>query len=100
MVLKVAGLELPLIDSPFGPALANLHGDLRALELVVNEVLSGAFPELETALERGEDARTAYYSVAHPLPGEPFEQERTCWRELTGEDAGDDVYVIGVEFYD
>ncbi len=100
MVLTAHGLTLALRDTPFGPLVAPQTGELRPLELILNQAATGDFPELADALARGTEAGTPYYLIRRPDPRDDVAAARERWRERTGGELGDDAYVLAVDFYD
>lgn len=99
MVLRIHGLELPLIDTAFGPAIAPLEGERRNLELLINEWLSGVFDGLPAAVAEGRDAWTGYYGLRRPTPEDDLAAAAAAWRAETGGALGDDVFVIESALY-
>jgi hypothetical protein len=96
--IDAGGLTLVIEQGPDGPRLATGNRLTAPLAAVLNAAASGALPGLDEALERRGGAETPIERVARPHPGDEFPAEREQWRELTGSDPGDDVYVVGTAY--
>ena len=84
-------------EGPDGPQLMIDHRQTASLAAVLNAAARGQLPGLDEALTRGDGAATPVERVARPHPGDEFPAERQRWRELTGEDPGEDVYAVPLE---
>lgn len=98
--INIAGLNLLLEQTPAGPILSTKDRWLEPLAWVVNSaVTDGKAAGLAHALERGGDLSVQGLYAMRPEPGDPFlEEAKVRWREWTGNDAGDDIYVVGTTF--
>lgn len=92
--LEAGGLWLAVESGPDGPRLKTDRHETAPLAAVLNAAVSGALPGLEEALERGDGVATPVDGAVRPHPGDEFPAERARWQRLTGEDPGDDVYVV------
>jgi hypothetical protein len=94
MVLNVHGLRVPLVDTPFGPLASFQDRHLEALDLTVQWAVEGRIPGFRRAIE--ERRPTGQFPVfAYPADAEDdLTESGKMWRRLTGEDLGDDVYVL------
>lgn len=98
VLITVAGLALPLKPTEAGPLLASDQLFWEPLAHVVNAAVTGALPQLAERLEYGQDAIVQGLFAARPQPGEDLAEPRAHWKQWTGTDAGDDVYVVGTTF--
>ena len=100
--IKIAGLNIVLEQTPSGPILSTKDRWLEPLAWVVNSAAAGGSAAgLADALERGDDLSVQGLFAMRPEPGDPFvEEAKARWREWTGNDAGDDIYVVGTTFTD
>jgi hypothetical protein len=92
------GLRLATEPGPDGPRLSTDDPQTAPLAAVLNAAATGALEGLDEALRRGEGAETPIERVRRPYPGDEFPAERERWRRLTGEDPGEDVYVVGTSY--
>lgn len=98
MVLKVNNLSLPMKWTPIGPLLSIKDKVLQPIEWIINAAAIGEVTEFAEVLARGEDASTEGF-FAVPLALDDIEaKDRALWRELTGEELGEDVYMVGTIF--
>ena len=98
MVLKVSNLSLPLKWTPTGPLLFIEDKFLEPIEWIVNAAVIGELPQFAEATARGEDVVYGELYATRPMPDEELSEDRARWRELTGFDPGEDVYVLGTGF--
>jgi FAD/FMN-containing dehydrogenase len=98
--INIAGLDILLEETPSGPVLSNKDQWLEPLAWVVNVILS--WPHARgaiDALERGGGLIVQGLFVTRPEPDDPYvEEAKANWREWTGRDAGEDIYVVGTTF--
>jgi hypothetical protein len=87
--LTAGGLTLPLVQGPFGPSISPMTDEAKPLSWAVGEI-----PGLARALERGEEAATGQCRVRRPGEDEDLTEARRRWRELTGEELGEDVVIV------
>jgi hypothetical protein len=89
--LIAGGLTLPLTDpdAPFGPSIAPSSPEAAILSWAV-----GQLPDLAERLERGEEVSDQAARVRRPASGEELSAHVARWRELTGQDLGDDVMIV------
>jgi hypothetical protein len=100
--IKIGGLNILLVQTPSGPILSVKDHWLEPLAWVVNSALTGGRATgLIDVLERGEDLIEEGLYATRPEPDDPFvEEAKARWREWTGNDADDDIYVVGTTFTD
>lgn len=100
MVLKVHNLSLPLKETTTGPLLSLEDKFLEPLEWVVNSALMADIQQITEALADGEDVfiHQQLYAVRPTPADDDLEKLRARWRELTGSDSGEDVYILGTGF--
>ena len=98
--IEIAGLSIPLEQTPSGPIMSVEDQRLAPLAWVVNSALTeGSARGLADALERGSDLIVQGLYATRPEPDDPLvDDARRNWRELSGSDAGEDVYVVGTTF--
>jgi hypothetical protein len=98
--INIAGLNILLEQTPAGPILSTKDRWLESLAWVVNSAAAGGSAAgLADALERGDDLSVQGLYAMRPEPDDPFvEEAKARWREWTGNDAGDDVYIVGTTF--
>ena len=96
--IQAGGLRLTTEEGPDGPQLMIDHRQTASLAAVLNAAARGQLPGLDEALTRGDGAATPVERVARQHPGDEFPAERQRWRELTGEDPGEDFYVVGTAY--
>lgn len=99
MVLKVNNISLPLKYTPMGPLLSTEDKFLEPIAWIINPAAAGGMPQLADCLERGEDVFMPKRIAVRPKPeDDDLEEARAQWRELTGEEPGEDVYILGTGF--
>ena len=99
MVLKVNNISLPLKYTPMGPLLSTEDKFLEPIAWIINPAAAGGMPQLADCLERGEDVFMPKRMAVRPQPeDDDLEEARAQWRELTGEEPGEDVYIVGTGF--
>lgn len=96
--LNIAGLSLVLQPTPHGPLLSTKDGEWEPLTWVINAALTGNFPQLADALERGADAVVQGLYAVRPNPLDSTAEAKARWKAATGSDVGDDFYVVGTTF--
>ena len=98
MVLKVNNLSLPLRWTPMGPLLSTEDESLEALAWIINPAVTGRLPQLADTLARGEDVSMDQRFAVRPPSEDVLPSDRVRWHELTGEELGEDVYMVGTTF--
>ncbi len=98
MVLKVNNLSLPLKWTPTGPLLFIEDKYLQPIEWIINSAVIGEIPQLTDHLARAEDAFTEGFFAVRPPSEDVLPKDWARWRELTGEELGEDVYMVGTTF--
>ncbi|MCG8419054.1 MAG: hypothetical protein MJE77_14050 [Proteobacteria bacterium] len=101
--IEIQGLRMLLEKTPTGPILSLADQWLEPLSWVVNSAVTGGIAAgLADALERGDDLFTEGLYAARPEPDDEafIEDGKKRWREWTGQDAGEDIYVVGTTFSD
>ena len=98
MVLKVNNLSLPLKWTPTGPLLFIEDKFFEPIEWIVNAAVINEIPQLTDSIARGEDVVMLQRFAVRPMPDEDLSEARARWRELTGSDPGEDVYMLGTGF--
>ncbi|MBX7196266.1 MAG: hypothetical protein K1X94_29690 [Sandaracinaceae bacterium] len=98
--LRAAGLTLPLVRPPTGVLLDSRAGRLDPLVWLVNGGVTGALPGLRDALRDGGTVHDALLSMYPAGPGFDRERAREVWRELSGQELGDDVILIAFDLAD
>jgi hypothetical protein len=58
----------------------------------------GGFSNLIERIEHGEDAATPGLFATRPEPDDDVTEARNLWQQLTGQDPGEDVYLVGTNF--
>lgn len=98
--IKIAGLSILLEQTPAGPIMSVEDQRLEPLAWVVNSAIAGgAAAGLADALARGDDLIVQGLYAARPEPDDPLVDEgRQDWLELTGSEAGEDIYTVGTTF--
>jgi hypothetical protein len=97
--IKINNLSLPLTYLPTGPVLAIQKGFLDPIAWVVNPAVTGEEPQILERVVRGEDVLMELRVAVRPTPeDDDLDELKAQWRELTGEDAGEDVYILGTGF--
>jgi hypothetical protein len=95
--ITAAGLQIPIRDGWGGPQLAHSK-PFEALAWVVNRWIHGEFPDLLAQIERGEDAddpMNGGFFAAQPYPEDVTLERKALWKELTNQDIGDDIVLVG-----
>ncbi len=100
MVLNVDGLSFELVSFLMGPALAIPEGPLYQLAQIVNEGAGGVVPDFVERIERGESVPFAQMFARRPEASEDLSAGRELWKELTGRELGDDVYMLSCHWTD
>jgi hypothetical protein len=96
--IKVNNFFLPMKWTPTGPLLSIEDKYLQPIEWIINAAAIGQIPEFVEMLSQGEEASTEGF-FAVPLARNDIEaQDHVQWRELTGEELGEDVYMVGTIF--
>ncbi|MGB0386988.1 MAG: hypothetical protein ACPGWR_19405 [Ardenticatenaceae bacterium] len=99
MVLKVNNLSLPLQYTPTGPFLLIKDRFLEPIQWVINSAVSDEAPQIADLVARGEDVSFLMGHAIRPTPeDDDLDELRALWRELTGSDPGEDVYILGTGF--
>jgi len=96
--IVVEGLAFDLRETQLGPILKGGTPLSEPLAWVVNSAFNGAIPDLLDALKRGDNTGRGGVFLVRPLPEHDVQKERANWRELTGNDPGNDVYLLGTSF--
>jgi hypothetical protein len=98
MVLKVNNLSLPLRWTPMGPLLSTEDESLEALAWIINPAVTDRLPQLAEKLASREEV-SMDQRLAVPLALDDLEaKDHLRWRELTGSELGEDVYMVGTTF--
>lgn len=98
MVLKLKNLSLPLKYTPAGPLFLIEDSFFEPIEWIVNPAVTGEKPQLADSLARGEDVSMLERYAIRPQPEDDLEPARARWHSLTGEEPGEDVYILGTGF--
>ena len=98
MVLKVKNLSLPLMYTPTGPVLLIEDKLLDPIAWVINSALGSDISHFADSLARGDDVFIEQLYAVRPKPDEVLSEDQTRWRELTGSELGEDVYLLGTTF--
>jgi len=98
MVLTVNNLTLPLKWTPTGPLLSTEDKYLEPIAWIINPAVTGRIPDFADQLARGEDISMVHRFAARPEPDELLPQDQARWKELTGSELGEDVYMVGTTF--
>ena len=100
-VLSAGGVRLPLEYAADGPMVSTrADPDVEPLAWVLNAAVTGMLPGLRDAVAAGEDEVVQGLFAARPDPLEDHERSAATWRRLSGQDPGDDSYVVGTTFSD
>jgi hypothetical protein len=100
-VLSAGGVQLPLEYAADGPMVSTrADPDVEPLAWVLNAAVTGMLPGLRNAVAAGEDEVVQGLFAARPDPLEDHERSAATWRRLSGQDPGDDSYVVGTTFSD
>ncbi|MGB0386097.1 MAG: hypothetical protein ACPGWR_14920 [Ardenticatenaceae bacterium] len=98
MVLTVNNLSLPLKWTPMGPLLSTEDKFLEPIAWLVNPAVARQNSEFVDSLVRRDEVFIQTH-FAVPLEPEEIEPEdRVRWRQLTGSELGEDVYMVGTTF--
>jgi hypothetical protein len=101
VVLNVNNLSLSLMGTPFGPVLATKNKSLESIAWLVNSALGSNISHFTESLSRGEDIFLQHPLIAvRPTSLNDLSNARAQWRELTGAELGEDVYMVGSRFTD
>ena len=98
MVLKVNNLSLPLKWTPTGPLLSTQDKYLEPIAWIINPAITGQIPDFADKLARGEDISLVHRFAVRPAPDELLPEDQMRWKELTGSELGEDVYMVGTTF--
>ncbi|MGB0387433.1 MAG: hypothetical protein ACPGWR_21660 [Ardenticatenaceae bacterium] len=98
MVLKVNNLSLPLKWTPMGPLLSTEDKFLEPIAWIVNPPVASKNSHFADSLARGDDVFMQRLYAVRPKPDEVLPEDRALWRELTGSELGQDVYLLGTTF--
>lgn len=98
MVLKVHNLSLPLQDTPTGPVLSISKTFLDPIAWIVNTALGDDIEQFVDDLTRGVNIFIKTFSAIHLAPNDIVPEDQAQWRKLTGEELGEDVYMVGSSF--
>lgn len=99
-VLNINNLSLSLMGTPFGPVLATKNKSLESIAWLVNSALGNNISHFTESLSRGEDIFLQHpLRAVRPLTSN-LSEARAQWRELTGSELGEDVYMVGSRFTD
>lgn len=96
--IKVHNLSLPLQYTPTGPVLSIEKKFLDPIAWLVNSALGGDTQQFIDGLTHGEDVYTEGFFAVRPEPEEVEAKDWVRWRELTGEELGEDVYMVASSF--
>ena len=94
--VNVGRLSIPLSKGQGGPVLGGTDQELNPLRAILNSALTGGtMKDLRRLLENGERTQSnPAVSIARPYPEDDLDVLRSRWEALTGEPAGDDVYIL------
>jgi hypothetical protein len=81
-----------------GPLLSTEDESLEALAWIINPAVTGRLPQLADTLARGEDVSMDQRFAVRPPSEDVLPEDRVRWHELTGEELGEDVYMVGTTF--
>lgn len=96
--IKVNNFFWPMKWTPTGPLLSIEDKYLQPIEWIINAAAIGQIPEFVEMLSQGEQASTEGF-FAVPLALDDIEaKDHAQWHELTGEELGEDVYMVGTTF--
>lgn len=97
--IKINNFSVPLTYLPTGPVLAIEKGFLDPVAWVLNPAVTGEEPKLLERVIRGEDVLMEMRVAVRPTPeDDDLHELKAQWRELAGEEAGEDVYILGTGF--
>lgn len=97
--IKINNLSVPLTYLPTGPVLAIEKGFLDPVAWVVNPAVTGEEPEFLDRVIRRENVLMELRAAVRPTPeDDDLDELKAQWRELTGEEAGEDFYILGTGF--
>lgn len=97
--IKINNFSVPLTYLPAGPVLAIQKEFLDPVAWVLNPAVTGEEPELLERVIRGEDVVMEMRYAVRPTPeDDDLHELKAQWRELAGEEAGEDVYILGTGF--
>jgi hypothetical protein len=100
-VLNAGGVQLPLEYAADGPMVSTrADPDVEPLAWVLNAAVTGMLPGLRDAVAAGDDEVVQGLFAARPDPLEDHKRSAATWRRLSGQDPGDDAYVVGTTFSD
>ncbi len=94
--LKLGTLTIPLSPGQGGAVMNSADPALGPLQAILNAALTGAtMKELRQLLEHAENAKsTPAVAIARPYPEDDLPSFEAQWQALTGEPAGNDVYIL------
>ena len=97
--IKVNNLSLPLTYLPTGPVLSIQKGFFDPIAWIINPAVTGEEPQLAEKLAQGQDVIIEMrYAVRPTAEDDDLDEAKAQWRELTGSDPGEDVYILGTGF--
>jgi hypothetical protein len=97
--ISAGGLRLPVKHTRDGTLVVSAGDpDLEPLAFVVNAATTGMLPHLRDAVAAGEDVVIQGLFASRPDPGEGHAAAAAAWRRLTGDEPGEDAYVVGTTF--
>jgi len=99
MVLSAGGISLPLVPSPMGPLVSKEDERTEPLAWALNLGCTGSIPLAD--MVRTRQAILGPEVAIYPLEDEADRAAlQKGWRELSGQDLGDDPWVISIGFLD
>ena len=98
MVLKVHNLSLPLRYTPIGPVLSIEKKFLDPIAWLINTALGDDTEQFADDLSHGNEIFIKAFSAVPLPPNEITPEDRVRWHELTGEELGEDVYMVSSTF--
>jgi hypothetical protein len=96
--IEAGGISLPLESTPEG-VLATMTGDGRdSIAWALNAAVTEWLPDLRSALARGDEVVKDPIVLIRDVRPDDLAPLRERWREWTGDELGDDFYVVGSGF--
>jgi hypothetical protein len=96
--ITVNNLSLPPTLPPTGPRIETQDKYLEPIAWIINPAVTGRIPDFADKLARGEDISMIHRFAARPEPDELLLEDQVRWKELTGSELGEDVYMVGTTF--
>src|SRR5215207_1405123 len=96
MTIEHEGVVFEVRETVFGAGLFPVKEESEALAWLLNDGARGRIPDLERRIQRREEVFTGAVFAVAPDPNETVMSARDRWISLTGQEPGDDSYVVGV----